>query len=208
MLTFDLYEKNPRYILGFHGCDASILPCLINQPTPTFKASKNDYDWLGSGMYFWENDPHRALQYILEVQTREPTRITKPCVVGAVIDLGHCLNLVENKYIELLKSTYSFYEEFAKESSMEIAQNKPAYQTDHDRLYRNLDCAIIELIHASNKTNHSPEFDSVRGMFIEGGEAYPNSGFHQKTHVQICIRNPKMIKGYFLPIQDHKIIEF
>lgn len=206
MLDFSLYEKNPRYILGFHGCDASVIPYLINQSTPTFKASKNDYDWLGSGMYFWENDPHRAQQYILEVQKREPDRIKNPAIVGAVIDLGYCLNLVENKYIELLKSTYQFYEEFAKKNKIEIAKNVAAYKSDHDKLFRNLDCAIIELIHSSNKENQSPGFDSVRGMFIEGGEAYPSAGFHQKTHVQICIRNPDMIKGYFIPIQSHKII--
>jgi len=26
---------------------------------------------------------------------------------------------------------------------------------------------------------------------------YPGSGFYQKTHIQICIRNTSMIKGRF-----------
>jgi len=28
-----------------------------------FKPSENDYDWLGHGMYFWENSQHRAKQF-------------------------------------------------------------------------------------------------------------------------------------------------
>ena len=42
-------------------------------------------------------------------------------------------------------------------------------------------------------------FDSVRGVFWEGKELYKNAGFREKDHIQICIRNPNCIKGYFLP---------
>jgi hypothetical protein len=40
-------------------------------------------------------------------------------------------------------------------------------------------------------------------MFIEGGVVYDGAGFHEKTHVQIAIRNPEMIKGYFHPLISH-----
>ena len=46
-------------------------------------------------------------------------------------------------------------------------------------------------------------FDSTRAMFIEGEQAYDGAGFHNKTHAQIAIRNPNMIKGYFRPIEKH-----
>jgi hypothetical protein len=42
-------------------------------------------------------------------------------------------------------------------------------------------------------------FDSVRGVFWEGRELYPNAGFREKDHIQICIRNPNCIKGFFYP---------
>ena len=41
--------------------------------------------------------------------------------------------------------------------------------------------------------------DSIRAAFIEGEEIYPGAGFNEKTHIQICIRNPNCIKGFFLP---------
>jgi hypothetical protein len=198
--NFPLYDKITPYIIGFHGCDQSIAEMLLNSDTPTFKKSTNNYDWLGNGMYFWENDPNRAWEYILEVQKREPNRITKPTVVGAVLDLGHCLNLVENRYIALVKDTFLGYKEKTESDGLEMPINKSVSPSDHDNLFRHLDCAVIEFIHT---LAIEEPFDSVRGMFIEGGKVYEGAGFHEKTHVQIAIRNPEMIKGYFRPLVDH-----
>jgi hypothetical protein len=46
------------FILGYHGCDADVATRLIEGEP--FKASENDYDWLGPGIYFWESNPQRA----------------------------------------------------------------------------------------------------------------------------------------------------
>ena len=35
--------------------------------------------------------------------------------------------------------------------------------------------------------------------FWEGQKLYPNAGFREKNHIQICVCNPNCIKGYFLP---------
>lgn len=61
--------------------------------------------------------------------------------------------------------------------------------------------AVIEKIHSitQNPKYGLEPYDSVRGLFIEGDEVYPGSGFREKTHVQICIVNPNCIKGYFIP---------
>ena len=32
-----------------------------------------------------------------------------------------------------------------------------------------------------------------------GNDLYPNAGFKEKNHIQIAIRNPNCIKGYFIP---------
>lgn len=44
-----------------------------------------------------------------------------------------------------------------------------------------------------------PYFDSVRGAFTEGVPAYPGTQFGDKNHIQVCVRNKKCIKGFFLP---------
>ena len=59
--------------------------------------------------------------------------------------------------------------------------------------------SYIEAVHALKRQAGQSSFDSVRGVFFEGEELYPNAGFREKDHIQICIRNPNCIKGFFLP---------
>ena len=40
-------------------------------------------------------------------------------------------------------------------------------------------------------------FDSVSAVFLKGQELYPEAGFLEKTHIQLCVRNQKQILGYF-----------
>jgi hypothetical protein len=34
-------------------------------------------------------------------------------------------------------------------------------------------------------------------MFPEGTELYPGAGFRDKTHIQLCVREPEQIMGVF-----------
>ena len=49
-----LYSRRSNLVVGFHGCDKSVVDAVIAGQTELL-ASKNDYDWLGNGIYFWEN---------------------------------------------------------------------------------------------------------------------------------------------------------
>jgi hypothetical protein len=117
-------------------------------------------------------------------------------VLGAIIDLKHCLDLTEFKNLQILKSGYETLKEMLETQGLQLPQNENA-DDSNDLLIRHLDCAVIETVHKNNEKIN--RFDSVRGMFIEGDFVYPNAGFREKNHVQICIRNPNCIKGYFLP---------
>ena len=68
---------------------------------------------------------------------------------------------------------------------------------DVDYLKRYLDCAVIGYLHLVNELAGDEIFDTVRGLFTEGGQAFPGSGFKKKTHVQIAVRNAACIKGLF-----------
>ena len=193
------YCKLPAFVLGFHGCDEKTKRNLLLKKT-LLKLSKNEYDWLGSGIYFWENDPERALSYAKEL-SQNPKRskkanIENPAVVGAIIDLGHCLNLFEKENLELVKTAYITLEKLSQKNNTSLPVNK----LGKDLLLRNLDCAVINVLHQLIEKNHFEPFDSVRAPFWEGERLYPNAGFREKNHVQICIRNPKCIKGYFDPL--------
>lgn len=195
-----MYSTRPNLVLGFHGCDQIIVNDIL-LGKKELKKSENDYDWLGHGIYFWENDPERALNYAELLQKhpqRSKVKITKPAVIGAVIDLGYCFDLIDNRNLLILKEGYKLLIETLKEFKLELPENKAVGSND-DLLLRYLDCAVIETIHQFNKENKEREYDSVRGVFWEGSALYPNAGFKDKNHIQICVRNPNCIKGYFLP---------
>jgi hypothetical protein len=203
---FSVYKRLPGIVLGFHGCDEKVGEDLLRGGTKHLSISSNDYDWLGSGIYFWENDPQRALEFAEQaVDNPHLTKgkIQKPFVVGAVIDLGLCLNLLDRSSLQELESAYGLFKMVSEVKKAPMPQNKGV-----DLGARFLDRAVLEFLHktrerlttsAKSRGKYSP-YQTVRGAFWEGGELYPTSGFGKKNHIQIAVRDPMSIKGYFRPI--------
>ena len=134
-----MYSVAPSFTLGFHGCDKSVAD-LVLSGKGNLKKSENAYDWLGSGVYFWESSPERALNYANELKSIGRGQIEIPYVVGSIIDLGYCLNLSEAKSLELLKQSYAELAETYHEVGVNIPQNK---LINNDLLLRHLDCQVI-----------------------------------------------------------------
>lgn len=184
-----MYQTLPNLILGFHGCSRETYEKVLCKHEE-LSSSTNDYDWLGNGIYFWENSYDRALEW---AQTHKADE--NPSVIGAVIDLGFCLNLSDYGCTQALSKAY----ELLKYESGNAETKLPRNSGRGDKPLRRLDCAVIERFHKMNKDMNKQEYDSVRGIFFEGGSIYPGSGILEKTHIQICVRNPNCIKGYFAP---------
>lgn len=160
----------------------------------SLKPSNNPWDWLGEGIYFWEQNPGRALEYATESSQKKQFNkipIETPFVLGAIIDLGNCLNLVEANSIQILQKAYNSLKELTEEVGAKMPANKGSN--------RALDCAVIQYIHQSNKEKGTAAFDTIRCAFPEGDEVYPGSAITARLHIQICVLNPDNIKGYFLP---------
>ena len=188
LLINEMYGYLPNTIFGFHGCDISTYKKVIFGNEPLLE-SNNKEDWLGKGIYFWENNYERAAEWA------STHCKTEPAVIGAVINLGYCLNLLDSKYIAILKDEYELLRfRFALQHKV-----MPVNKGGKDRLRRLLDRAVIEQLHESREDNGEYPFDSVRGAFWEGEPIYPTAGFKEQSHIQICIRNPNCIKGYFIP---------
>lgn len=195
-----MYKHYPSIVFGFHACDQNVAEKLINGPRE-FKPSENDYDWLGSGMYFWENSLHRAERFAETLVDRG--QISDPCVIGAAINLGHCLDLVDSGSLSLLRSAYDALRDTLKAAGCELDLQNNDVDGSGDVLKRELDCAIINFLHSQQDDDEGLiPFDSVRGVFWEGDELYPGSAFKDKNHIQLCIRNPNCIKGYFWPLEE------
>jgi len=198
-----MYSYGKGLIFGFHGCDIKTAKKVINLHEP-LKRSENDYDWLGNGMYFWENSPARALEFAKNLVQKG--KVNQPCVLGAVIQLGNCLDFLDYEKIGILKFGYDILSNSLEKQQKPIPQNKKVGDSN-DFLLRQLDCAVIEGIHSYRSEYNFKPFDSVRGVFWEGKEIYPTAGFREKDHIQICIRNPNCIKGFFYSIENDNKFE-
>lgn len=190
-----MYHYKPGFLIGFHGCEQTVRDNIVTGKT-MLQPSANGYDWLGVGFYFWENNYDRALDFAHNPPGKK--KYKTPSVLGAIIDLGYCLDLLETRNLKLIKDSFKNFLGSAETFGQKIPENT-IVSGSKDKLIRRLDCAVVENLHTMQKLINLRSFDSVRGVFVEGEELYPGAGFHEKNHIQICIRNPNCIKGFFVP---------
>ena len=177
---------SPALVFGFHVCDRKVRDRLLLTQN-NFKFSQNDYDWLGEGVYFFESDPIRADMFgeaVLAQPGLSQGEIKEPVVLGAIIELAHCLDLTTMADRELLKAA----EKTLKQTSR---QNKGSG--------RFRDCAAINALHQIYKDLTSPPFKTVRAAFREGSPVYESAELHTEDHIQIAVRDLSCIKGVFVP---------
>lgn len=207
--SYATYQRLPGLVLGFHGCDRDVGEALLHGEFVHLEPSTNKYDWLGNGIYFWENDPQRAWEFA-EEQHRKPHtskgHVKDPFVIGAVIDLGLCLNLSDRRALGELRTAHQALVRLHKQNAEPLPENKgPGFGA------RYLDRAVVEMLHGLRAQLDEqapdlglprvPPYDTVRSAFPEGEELYAGAGFRAKNHIQIAVRNTSCIKGYFRPIE-------
>ncbi len=57
---------------------------------------------------------------------------------------------------------------------------------------------LFEILEAEQESDPKDQpYTTVRALFPEASELYPGAGFRDKTHIQICVREPQQILGVF-----------
>lgn len=193
-----MYSSDHGLLLGFHGCDQSIRDNIVTGKI-AMKPSNNKYDWLGSGIYFWQNNEERAIDFSKNPPGKK--KFDNPAVLGAVFNLHHCLDLTDKKYLDEVKDAFDSLTDTLATYNIPMPQNRvvPGSLNSNEKLLRELDCSVLEWLHWERFQRGEDPFDSIRCVFIEGAPIYEGSAFHEKTHIQVCIRNANCIKGFFLP---------
>ncbi len=188
----DRHWTYERLVLGYHGCDESTAEAVLRGDS--FKPSENAYDWLGRGVYFWEYGPHRALRFAEQQQQRN--KIARPAVVGALISLGNCFDLMDTQAtLELEVCGRAFCDGYAARG--ESLPSNDGAAPDHKK--RLLDCALVNF-YLSTLDVAGYGYSSVRGAFHEGDPVLPGSKIYRETHIQLVVRQPGCIRGVFRPI--------
>ena len=207
VITID-NQHSKTLVLGFHGCDEQTGRQLISGELNHLSPSKNPYDWIGDGVYFFENDPARAWHFATTAAAQPNKKFTRrpiktPFVVGAIIDLGHCLDLSNQLGINELSDACAAF--LISIGDKKIPQNHKASNDDDDIILRNFDRAIVNYLHELRRFIPSlMPYDTVRSPFSQGKPIAESSAFQRYSHIQIAVRNANCIVGYFLPKQPLK----
>lgn len=141
-------------------------------------ASTPDWDWLGHGIYFWQSGHQRALDWARE-------RTDQPAVVGAVIQLSRCLDLFDVEHTEPLTCFTAALVNAGVSLPSKVGQ-------------RGADCFAIDRFCAAMADEGTP-IDSVRALFHAGDPVFPGSCLRRESHIQIAVRSPAAILGFFNP---------
>ncbi|HWW05814.1 hypothetical protein [Collimonas sp.] len=192
------------FLLGFHGCDEAVGEAILSGRLSHLEPSTNPYDWLGDGIYFFENDPDRAMHFAVTSQQNPHKKYTskpihKPFVLGAIIDPGACLDLTHQQGIKQLKWAVDVMKFIFGQQNRALPRNKPADAGDKVILIRNLDRAAVNYLHTLREKHGMPPVDTVRSSFLQGDCIAETSAFREYSHTQIAVRNANSIIGYFRP---------
>ena len=198
-------------MIGFHGCDVKVRKLLVDRPNEV-KISSEANDWLGHGFYVWENNQERALKWAEAKKFRKGSSGDfEPSVVGVVYQLGYCLDFTDNQFLSMIPKYFDLLKQELEDIGEVIPSNADHPNDAHkDRVLRGRDCAVIEFMHKKveeaistakllGKPSELRSFETVRGIFTEGGPLFEGAGIQAKNHIQVCIRNLNCIKGFFIP---------
>ncbi len=168
-----------RTVIGYHGTTAIAADRLV--AGEDFQPSDEADEWFGRGVYFWEH----AFQQAWWWARRDGN--PAPAVVGAVIRLGHCFDLLDPGNVTILREYH--------DRLIGRLTNKGLPVPVNVRSHRSLDCAVFNHLYAEFEDDNKP-LDTARAVFIPTSPSkrvYQGSWISEETHIQICVRNPKSI---------------
>jgi hypothetical protein len=65
-------------VYGYHGTSRTKAMSILNNG---FRVSDNDYDWLGTGIYFFQDAPARAGAWAKEQYPEDPIAVLNPALI-------------------------------------------------------------------------------------------------------------------------------
>lgn len=161
--------------IGYHGTSAGAAQRILSSG---FEISRNDYDWLGDGAYFFQDAPVRAKEWA------EQRFGDDAAVIGAEIELADCIDLLDVPWHAEIGRAYFRYLAVLDQR----AQSLPRQSTGAHRLDRSVMNYLVDLL-----DDEETPVSAVRAAFAEGEPPFPGSALLNRSHVQIAVRAARAI---------------
>lgn len=163
--------RSPLPTTGFHGTTKQAAQLILNG---NFIPSRNPYDWLGDGVYFFQDAPGRAWEWARENHGSEAA------VVGAELHLVDCIDMLDSMWTNFMTLAYDSFLEYYKLAGFDLpTQTRGAHRLDREVI--NYAIGVL--------AERGIIIRCVRSAFEEGHPVYPDSAFHNRSHIQIAIRD-------------------
>lgn len=184
------FEDYHRTVIGYHGTKRSVALSIVQGETG-FAWSENKTDWLGHGVYFWEYAPQQAWRWADHLRQKRNWG-EEVAVVGSMIRLASCFDLLDPYNVECLEDLYAQYE-----ADVQLTGAHPKRNYNHRK---HLDCAVFQFAYASLESVGQP-VDTCRAVYVptgSGSRVWKRSWLTKEAHIQICVRNEACILGTWL----------
>lgn len=165
-------------VTGYHGTSRQSADVILR--TGDFIASRSPYEWLGDGIYFFQDGPLVALDWARQKYGADAV------VLRSRIQLVDCIDLVDVAWWDTLTAVYDHVlERYAVAARRRPRQGGLAHGIDCEAV--NVMCQQLE------QAGFTPR--SVRSGFIEGVPIRQNSAFFTRSHIQVCVRDQSVIES-------------
>jgi hypothetical protein len=174
--------RETHTVYGFHGTSIEAASSILEGG---FRSSRNEYDWLGDGVYFFQDAPTRAWEWATALFGAEAA------VVGARIrcDPNEWMDLLDIRWATTLADVHDAFLAELKRSDLPLPrQTTGAHRLD--RAVINYAVGILE--------QQQVIIRAVRAAFAEGASVFPGSALFDRAHVQIAVRDMTLIEAVWL----------
>jgi hypothetical protein len=168
-------------VRGFHGTSATQAAAILRDG---FRPSDNDYDCLGNGVYFFEDGLAPAREWATRMHPGEPA------VLRVDVRLQDCMDLKDSVgWVGVLARAHDEVVRVSREQGVPLPEQTSGAHR--------LDCLVIESTVAI-LAGEGLAIHCVRGVFAEGEPAFPGSCLSEGSHVQVAVRDPRLISDVTL----------
>jgi len=185
-----LFQIKPITVTGYHGTSAEAARKILEGD---FKPSENSWEWLGHGIYFWQDAPYRALEWARSWLSHKGYQ-GPLTVVAAEIDLRNFIDLLDLEGMRvppprgrgaagggvtrlLRHVTGKFLRDLDRDGK--ILRNKPPINR--------LDCGLFNFATNVLGSSMKIEIAGYRAACVEGERITSESPIYDKSHVQIAV---------------------